>query len=737
MGTGTNNLSEEYNERRLAALIDSLEGSKQTALLERIKRYKRNHETSVIQPLYLMTACLDMMLQNVSYKDKEADEAFAYGEWIYLQIFPYGISNEDFNRNASVMIGMFKTNSVVSKRCFDRVCFDLFRNKDNYFRWIYSVPTQFSMKQLLPAARKYSLAAKSCYYDEDMFTADLISVMDKFVNARDINSALETELKRLEHMSGIYNVDETMVLLAEQQVQSAKHIVGNAESLLTKIEERVNSLNMLSQAATDNLKQICESEILKAQEQLGGMNTKVNIELNRCIEAQKRSLDLDRQKIVDSVISDSEYRLEELRKTAQSIVGAARLELSKLNRESGEVVARVTDYMKNDAQLQKVLSNAKSSEELMRKMDKLVILNDTNIDMLTEETIRKQQLAEDAKANAQNAVTVAGGASRTASPAISRIEVPAKIPEVNPLLDENIPFTERYKRVMHYKEQMMKHGDTFHEKFDDVLMAVMENANPYLIGPSGCGKTFMVSQISELLQMEFIDIGYINEEYDILGFQTADGGYSCPNFYRCYKYGKIAFCDELDNGNSRATVKLNSFLGNTTGSGYSFPNGEFVPRHANFRIIGAGNTSGNGADSNYNTREKIEESVQQRFVPIYIGYDNRVEREILKNHDDWYAFVVLFRDATDAWGRNSHGAPSGIITTRDVTRIRKYLENHSFNASQILDYEFIQTKDESYLSFLANYLLNNAGKKEAAGELVNMFAEKVNAIREGRVIRWT
>ncbi len=737
MGNGTINISEEYNERRLAAMLDSMEGSKDSALPERIKRYKRNHEASVIQPLCLMTACLDTLLQNSSYKDKETDEAFAYGEWVYSQIFPYGISGEDSDRLAMVMIRMFRINSVVKKRCFDRVCFDLFKNKDNYFRWIESIPIQFSMKALLPAVRKYSLAAKSCYYDEDMFTADMISVMEKFVNGNDVSSVLEIELKRLEHMSGIYNVDESMVLLAEQQVQSAKHIVGNAESLLSQIEERVKSLNMLSQAATDNLKQVCESEIRKSQELLGGMNTKVNIELNRCIEEQKRSLDFDRRKIVDSVISDSENRLDELRKTAQSIVGAARLELTKLNRESGEVVARVTDYMKNDAQLQAVLSNAKNSEELMRKMDKLVILNDTNIDMLTEETIRRQQLAEDAKANAgKRTVTVQSG-SQTASPLTARVDVPVEIPEVNPLLDENIPFTDRYKQVMHYKEQMKKRGDIFHEKFDDVLMAVMENANPYLIGPSGCGKTYMVSQISELLQMEFIDIGYINEEYDILGFQTADGGYSCPNFYRCYKYGKIAFCDELDNGNSRATVKLNSFLGNTTGSGYNFPNGEFVPRHANFRIVGAGNTSGNGADSNYNTREKIEESVQQRFVPIYIGYDNRVEREILKSHDDWYSFVVLFRNATDAWGRNSHGAPSGIITTRDVTRIRKYLENKSFNASQILDYEFIQTKDESYLSFLANYVLNNAGKNEKAGNLVNMFVEKVNAIREGRVIRWT
>ena len=215
----------------------------------------------------------------------------------------------------------------------------------------------------------------------------------------------------------------------------------------------------------------------------------------------------------------------------------------------------------------------------------------------------------------------------------------------------------------------------------------------------------------------------------MISFQTADGGYSRPNFYRCYKYGKIAFCDELDNGNSRATVKLNSFLSNIKDASYNFPNGENVKRHPNFRLIGAGNTDGNGADSNYNSREKIEESVQQRFTPIYIGYDNEVERKILGDYTDWYSFLVLFRMATDEWGRKNYGDAPGIITTRDATRIKKYNDNKSFNMHQILEYEFVQTKDITYLAFIQDFINQHIADYPNAREIFAAFSEIINSKR--------
>ncbi|MCM1579149.1 MAG: AAA family ATPase, partial [Ruminococcus sp.] len=266
----------------------------------------------------------------------------------------------------------------------------------------------------------------------------------------------------------------------------------------------------------------------------------------------------------------------------------------------------------------------------------------------------------------------------------------------------------------------------------EVLTAVIEDSNPYLIGPSGCGKTYLIGQIADMLGIECLDVGYINEEYDLIGFQTASGGYNYPAFYRAYKFGGIVFCDEFDNSNSRAAVKINSFMAGGKNASYCFPNGERVKRHPNFRIIAAGNTAGSGADRNYSTREKIEESVAQRFTAMYVNYDNRLEGRILADYPEWFGFACAFRNATDAYSRANDIVPPGIFTTRDAASIKKYLDHKSFDEKAIMEYEFIETKETDHLAFLKKEMEKfYSENSEAAGrELFGIFAERIDTLIE-------
>jgi hypothetical protein len=208
------------------------------------------------------------------------------------------------------------------------------------------------------------------------------------------------------------------------------------------------------------------------------------------------------------------------------------------------------------------------------------------------------------------------------------------------------------------------------------------------------------------------------------------GEYSESNFYRLYKYGGIAFCDELDNGNSKATVKLNSFLVNRVHASYCFPGGERVEKHPNFRVIAAGNTDGSGADLNYSTRERIEESVQQRMIPIYVDYDNRVEEAILKNYPDWFIFACAFRKATDEWSAASGIPAQGIFTTRDAFRVKEYLDNGSFTPDKIMRYEFVQTKESEYLGFLKEAIGRQLTTESPAYPIYLLFAQETDRIRQ-------
>lgn len=740
-----NNKDEEV--KREAEILKELSNHPEQSVIRtsyKLAKICEEPENAIMKPISLYFDCVEMMLANKSnYALSSFYNNIEYAEKIYKQVFVYDEETPDFDNIALVFVEMFDENGAIPRKCFNETFFNLFNNKHNYIKWVKSLLPSDKILAIERYYVSYATEARSYYSNEDMFTANVINVTRRLIDSAEPQITLDQEIKNLEHMVGIYNVDENLILTAEQNIIAAQQLVEKSRGILEIVDSRINTIDNLSRNTINNIKIFSDAEVTKAKADLENINDKLNRAYTEFLDNQKTLITYDRQQLIKEVFFDAEQKLNELKQMAQMAVSSANLELMRINQESGNMVSKLDSYVKDDANIKKLLSDADANKELMSKLEKLMIINDQNIDQISKTMASNAGIDNSATSNngIENTVNTISVTStgNTINPVVGQdanIDVEEEtMSVVSPLLDETISFKDRFDRVMEMKAKLEAEGEHFHKMFDDVIIAVMENSNPYLIGPSGCGKTYMVSQIARLLKLDFIDIGYINEEYDILGFQTANGGYSKPNFYRCYKYGKMAFCDELDNGNSRATVKLNSFLSNTEDASYNFPNGENVKRHDNFRVIAAGNTAGNGADSNYNTREKIEESVQQRFTPIYVGYDNKVEEAILGGNRDWYEFVVLFRQATDAWGKNNYGGAPGIITTRDVTRIKKYLDHQSFSEEKIIDYEFIQTKDASYLAFLDAYIRDNIGSNSIADHIYQIFSKKVMAVRNGEVDR--
>ncbi|MBO4324937.1 MAG: AAA family ATPase [Lachnospiraceae bacterium] len=746
---------------RIIEKLERYKDEKTRALYRMVYDYYNHPEHSVIKPVTLFLEAVDTVMNNeISFNRSIWFEAVKYGELIYPHMFLLGEDTEDFDALAQVYISMFGPYNVVYARMFIPKLFHLFTDKINYCRWIMSIEDKDGLTSTRRGViSEFAVRIRSFCVDEDVFTATLIRLTQRILEGEDPKPAAEREYATLRRMSGVYNVSEERILLAEQKIDAVQAATTKLQDSLKLSEERAELLSGLSERVTKDVKSFCDDEVTNVKATLGTYREDIKRIHSEFTESQRRSVLAEKDELVNSVISESQNGLRELKSQADTIIQDARRDLLRLNRESTEAVNRVENYVKNNERIKDILADDTFSQQLNDKIDKLMEMYESRMaagDMPTPvvaapvqgqpRTVIVERPAAPAQEGRPYAPVPEGPDGRPPMPpeGPDGMPVPPVVMhnwmteatcEPSVLLDENVPFADRYRIAMKRKQDMMNKGVHFHAMFDDVLTAVMENANPYLIGPSGCGKTFMVQQIADILDVESVDIGYINEEYDILGFQTANGGYSCPNFYRCYKYGKIAFCDELDNGNSRATVKLNSFLSDSTNGAYDFPHGERVMRHPNFRIIAAGNTTGNGADANYNTREKIEESVQQRFTPIFVGYDNEVEKSILGDFTDWYRFVVAFRDATTAWSKLSRAAAPGIITTRDVTRIRKYLDHNSFPDEKIIEYEFVQTKDPEYLAFLAKELSREYGKKDSDPgciELIRIFIKRASDIIEGR-----
>lgn len=724
------------------------EAPKDYGFINYLKGIKRNPDSVPFFPFVLFVDVVKTMVTNKGdYHLGNYMSGIREATDLYLQMFPFGEETPNFTLDSQIFICFFKSGGLAKSGLFNANLMSTFRDKYNYLDFMNSFCQHQKAPECLHDILQYGLAIRAFFADDDTYGANMKYVAQKMLRAGDRELVLAEETKRVEHMAGIYDIDEADVAKTEQQLVKANALLQSSTGILEEADRKTGQLNRLLKDTTETIQEISKRETGILTMKATTAKEELNAAYNSFLEEQRQEVILQKDVLISQLYQEAESKLSELRTMARAITTSANSELLRINNESSLAMDKIQNMMTNDKELQKILTKAEQNNELFDKISKLEVLSAQNIDTLAKSL--ETQIA----ASGADKVIVQQGASpvAVATPTLEAgtvvatenvsveavpVEiVPTTIGPVNPLLDTSIPFKERYELVMAEKEKRIANGEHFHTMFDDVLTVLMEDANPYMIGPSGCGKTFMVKQIASLLNMDFTDIGYINEEYDILGFQTATGAYSATNFYRCYKYGKIAFCDELDNGNSRATVKLNSFLSNGKDARYSFPNGESVKRHKNFRIIAAGNTAGNGADANYNTREKIEESVQQRFTPIYVGYDNAVEEQILKKYPDWYQFVVVFRKATDAWGNMNDCSAPGIITTRDTARIKRYLDNQSLNMDKIVDYEFVQTKDMEYLAFLSKHMGDNIKNYPKAKNIYDAFNARVKYLREQGGVR--
>ena len=212
--------------------------------------------------------------------------------------------------------------------------------------------------------------------------------------------------------------------------------------------------------------------------------------------------------------------------------------------------------------------------------------------------------------------------------------------------------------------------------------------------------------------------GKITEPHSILGYNDPQGRYQITPTFMSVLYGYLLSLDEMDNGNPDTQVVLNDIYSELLNKmedpseicevmfGTDVP----VDVNPNFRMISAGNTSGEGENSVFSSRGKMDESIQERMTPIYIDYDDRVEEKILSAYPAWYKFFIDFRHACmDFAENNGLESAQGITTTRDAAAIKKYIEHNSKSIDQIIAEKFVQIKDSEYRKALGKAIASMYG----------------------------
>lgn len=227
------------------------------------------------------------------------------------------------------------------------------------------------------------------------------------------------------------------------------------------------------------------------------------------------------------------------------------------------------------------------------------------------------------------------------------------------------------------------------KNFETILATVMSHNNPLLVGPAGTGKSYTAEQVAKTLGVPFYSSNAVKEEFKLSGFIDASGKYQETDFYRAFTGGGVFLLDEMDASYPEALVDLNGAL---AGQGYPFPTGT-VKAHPDFFFIGTANTWGTGASNEYVGRNQMDAATLDRFTPITVDYDPRVE-DSLTADKDLLKFVRDFRAAV------SKAHIQHIVSYRAITKMNDLKDN--IDIKTLIKIALIKNMEPSDLGVIIN-----------------------------------
>lgn len=204
-----------------------------------------------------------------------------------------------------------------------------------------------------------------------------------------------------------------------------------------------------------------------------------------------------------------------------------------------------------------------------------------------------------------------------------------------------------------------------HEKFDTVLKFVANNEPVFLTGPAGSGKNVICKQVAETLGLDFYFTNAVTQEYKLTGFTDAMGNYQETQFYKAFTQGGVFMLDEMDASIPEVLVILNAAIANRY---FDFPAPiGYVEAHPDFRVVAAGNTTGQGANFEYVGRNQLDGASLDRFAIVKIDYSETIENS-LSQDSEVVEFCRDFRRAANESGLNI------IVSYRAIGRLAKMIQ---------------------------------------------------------------
>ena len=183
-----------------------------------------------------------------------------------------------------------------------------------------------------------------------------------------------------------------------------------------------------------------------------------------------------------------------------------------------------------------------------------------------------------------------------------------------------------------------------HQKFQEVLTDIKCGNSPMLIGPAGSGKSTLLEQVACELQLPYYAMS-VNEqtsEYNIIGYNNANGQYVGTAFRDAFEFGGIFSFEEIDAANPNVFTVINNAMSQ---GNYLFPDRKFIKKHPDFHMVASANTFGAGASLQYIGRNRMDAATIDRFSYVYTDYDENLEQELCAV-PQWCDYVQQLRKYT-------------------------------------------------------------------------------------------
>ena len=585
------------------------------------------------------------------------------------------------------------TNGIIYKSLFDEGFYALFKDKIDYFDIMRTITENEINVNNFKRIMTYSKKVGKYCLNQDVLKRDIIAYIEGLSSVidNDFDKYDSEQLENSRRRIGVYNISPKELTKVDYELRRIEGYVEQFEIYKIMLNEQKEALIGIIDSGREDIK----SETILAINNLKELIEKEKVLLKEKLDSYLLDLEEILKNNSDAVfreiIENYKNQVEEFRRLFIGYSTTVSRDFLEIQKATEESVKKLQNYVTSEPQLQELLVKVNEQNTVREKIVELVS--------------KEEELMKINPSLSKDIAVIPGYDKRIMVP-YKHMVLPEEIPKcIIYAFNESIPFDDRLKEIEKRIRLREQNGEIFHKKIYQIIIDLMEGDWPYLWGPSGTGKSYMAKQIASIIGIPLTKAGKITEPYSVLGYNDPQGRYQITPSFIAALYGNLLFLDELDNGNPDTQVVLNDIYSELLNKldnpndicEITFGTDVNVDVHPNFRLLAAGNTSGEGENEAFSSRGKMDESLQERMTPIYIDYDNRVEKRILNDYPEWYKFFINFRNAcleyTSSIGQES---AQGITTTRDAAAIKKYIEHNSKSVEQVIEERFIQIKDSEY-----------------------------------------